>query len=290
VALFAERAKAANSSFELTERNAPEIVRLCRALDGMPLAIELAAARTRVLSVEQISSRLEDSLGLLTGGSRTAEPRQRTLRTAIDWSYELLSEHERALFRRLSVFAGGFALEAAEAVCAGEGIGPEGVLDLLASLIDKSLVTVAQRGGEARYGMLELVRQYALERLEEDAEAEETRCRHAEHYLALAETAEPRLLGRIRDSGTSGCGQSLRTLGRLTHGPWSPVKEKGAHGCGSGSRPRCGASGPRNVSKKARYGCKRRWRGTPEGSPPSGRRPWELSASSSSSSKITNGR
>jgi len=195
VALFAERAKAANSSFELTERNVPEIVRLCRALDGMPLAIELAAARTRVLSVEQISSRLEDSLGLLTGGSRTAEPRQRTLRTAIDWSYELLSEHERALFRRLSVFAGGFVLEAAEAVCAGEGIGPEGVLDLLASLIDKSLVTVAQRGGEARYGMLEPVRQYALERLEEDAEAEETRCRHAEHYLALAETAEPQLLG-----------------------------------------------------------------------------------------------
>src|SRR5215212_3629927 len=188
-------AKAANSSFELTERNAPEIVRLCRALDGMPLAIELAAARTRVLSVEQISSRLGSSLGLLTGGSRTAEPRQRTLRAAIDWSHELLGEEEQILFRRLSVFAGGFTLEAAEAVCFGEVIGPEGVLDLLASLIDKSLVTVAQRGGEARYGMLEPVRQYALERLEEDAEAEETRCRHAEHYLALAETAEPQLLG-----------------------------------------------------------------------------------------------
>src|SRR5215212_479068 len=186
-------AKAANSSFELTERNAPEIVRLCRALDGMPLAIELAAARTRVLSVEQISSRLGSSLGLLTGGSRTAEPRQRTLRAAIDWSHELLGEEEQILFRRLSVFAGGFTLEAAEAVCFGEVIGPEGVLDLLASLVDKSLVTVSRRGGEARYGMLEPVRQYALELLEEGAEADETRGQHAAFFAALAEEAYPKL-------------------------------------------------------------------------------------------------
>ncbi len=140
---------------------------MCRRLDGIPLAIELATARITALAVEQIAERLQDSLKLLTGGSRTATPRQRTLRGTLDWSYDLLSEAEKKLFGRLSVFAGGWTLEAAEAVGAGHGIGRDDVLDLLNDLVDKSLVQ-AEAGGDAlRYRMLEPVRQYALERLEE---------------------------------------------------------------------------------------------------------------------------
>jgi predicted ATPase len=134
-------------TFELTEDNAQTVVRLCRMLDGMPLAIELAAARVRVLSVEQICSRLETSFALLAGGGRNTLPRQRTLGAAIDWSHDLLSEEERVLFRRLSVFAAGFDLDAAEEVCGGETLERGEILDRLTSLIDKSLVGVAERGG-----------------------------------------------------------------------------------------------------------------------------------------------
>jgi len=194
--LFAERARAVVSTFELTEHNAPAVARVCRMLDGMPLAIELAAARVRVLSVGQISSRLQDSFALLSGGSRTALPRQRTLKAAIDWSYELLSENERILLGRLSVFAGGWTLEAAEAVGSGGGIGREEVLDLLAHLVDKSMVVSgAGAEGALRYGMLEPVRQYGEQKLEESGEAARVRKRHAEYYLALAEEAEPELKG-----------------------------------------------------------------------------------------------
>jgi len=196
VRLFVERAGAVDSGFELTERNAPGVTRLCNKLDGIPLALELAAARIRVLTAEQILEKLEDPLGLLTTGSRTAAARHRTLRATLQWSYDLLSDAERTLFRRLSVFVGGFTLEAAEEVCGGEGIEEYEVLDLLGRLVDKSLV-VAEAGDEGalRYGMLEPVRKYALERLGQDGEAEETRLRHAAHYLVLAETAEPELLG-----------------------------------------------------------------------------------------------
>jgi predicted ATPase/DNA-binding CsgD family transcriptional regulator len=197
--LFTERARAVASSFELTEHNAPMVARLCRRLDGMPLAIELAAARVRVLSVEQIFSRLEDSFALLTGGSRTALPRQRTLRAAIDWSYELLSEKEQILLRRLSVFAGGFTLEAAEEVCSGEGIESEEVLDLLTSLVDKSLVLVAEHSEEARYRLLQTVRQYAREKLEESGEQPDLRRRHAGFFLKLAEGVEPKINGKDRE-------------------------------------------------------------------------------------------
>ena len=203
VRLFVDRARAVSPSFELTERNAPSVVRICRKLDGLPLAIELAAARTRVMSVEQVSTRLEESLDLLKGGERTADPRQRTLAAAIGWSHDLLSEEERILFRRLSVFAGGFALEAAEAVGAGGSIGEDEVLDLLSSLVVKSLLVVEERDGEARYRLLETVRQYASEKLRESGEDEQTRRRHAGHYLALAEEAESELseqeawLGRL---------------------------------------------------------------------------------------------
>src|SRR5919202_492349 len=196
VRLFLERAAAVSSRFELTERNAPAVAQVCRRVDGMPLAIELAAARARVLSVEQIASRLEDSFRLLATDSRTALPRQRTLRATIGWSHELLSQEEQALFRRLSVFAGGFALEAAEGVCAGVGIERDGVLDLLTHLVDKSLLLVAQQGGEeARYRVLETVRQYGAEKLKESGDEPEIRRRHADFFLKLAEEAEPGLMG-----------------------------------------------------------------------------------------------
>jgi predicted ATPase/DNA-binding CsgD family transcriptional regulator len=196
ISLFAERAKGVASDFELMERNAAAVARVCHLLDGMPLAIELAAARVRVLSVEQICSRLESSFALLTGGSRTALPRQRTLKATIDWSYELLGERERILLRRLTVFAGGFTLDAAEEVCSGEGIEFEEVLELLTHLVEKSLVMVAeQQGGEARYRLLETIWQYGWEKLDESGEAAPVRGRHAQHYLALAREAERELVG-----------------------------------------------------------------------------------------------
>ena len=195
VRLFAERAKAVISTFELTEQNAPAIARVCHRLDGIPLAIELAAARAKVLSVEQIAGRLEDSFRLLTGGGRTASLRHRTLRATMDWSHELLSEDERVLFRRLATFAGGFTLEAAEQVCAGEGLEQDDVLDLLSRLVDKSLVVVGQRSGEVRCGLLETMRQYGQERLGESEEAAAIAMRHASFFLQLAEEAEPAMFG-----------------------------------------------------------------------------------------------
>jgi predicted ATPase len=148
-----------------------------------------------VLSVEQIANRLDDSFGLLSAGSRTAMPRHRTLHATMDWSHDLLPDDEGAMFRRLSVFAGGFTLGAAESVCAGVGLERNEVLDLLSHLVDKSLVVASERGGEARYRLLETVRQYAREKLSESGEAEEVGERHAGYYLALAEEAEPELKG-----------------------------------------------------------------------------------------------
>jgi non-specific serine/threonine protein kinase len=148
-----------------------------------------------VLSVEQISSRLDDCFRLLTTENRTAIPRHQTLRATIDWSHDLLSEDEQVLFRQLSVFAGGFTLEAAEEVCSGEGIEKDEVLDLLSHLVDKSLVVVAERDGEARYRLLETVKQYGREKLDESGEAEAIRGHHASFFLRLAEEAEPAMLG-----------------------------------------------------------------------------------------------
>ena len=195
--LFVDRAEAVKPGFALTEGNAMAVAQVCHRLDGIPLALELAAARARALSVGQISSRLDESFRLLTGGGRSALAHQRTLRTAMDWSHDLLSEDERIASRRLSVFAGGWTLEAAETVCAGEGIEEGEVMDLLASLVDKSLVLVTEpRDGEARYRLLETVRQYALEKLEGSGEAGEVRRRHAAWFLALAEEAGPLMMGR----------------------------------------------------------------------------------------------
>jgi non-specific serine/threonine protein kinase len=196
--LFVERARAVASSFELTEQNAPAVARVCQRLDGIPLAIELAAARARVLSAEQIAKRLGESFQLLSTESRMADPRQQTLRATVDWSHDLLSEKEKVLFRRLSVFAGGFTLEAAEAVCAGNSPESAEVLTLMTHLVDKSLVLVAERQGEARYRLLETVRQYGREKLEESGEEAEIRRRHANFFLAFAEQVEPKINSKDR--------------------------------------------------------------------------------------------
>src|SRR5215204_578013 len=194
--LFVERAVAVRPDFVLTEQNAAVVAQVCYRLDGIPLAIELAAARTRVLSVEEVADRLDDCFRVLSAGGRTARPRQHTLHATMDWSHELLSEEERTLFRRLSVFAGGFSLEAAESVCIGEDVERGEVLGLLSNLVDKSLVAVWEKDGETRYRLLETVRQYGREKLEASADAKEARRRHTGFYLALAEEAEPRLKGR----------------------------------------------------------------------------------------------
>jgi len=196
VVLFVERARGRDPSFSLGPENAFAVAEICRRLEGIPLAIELAAARVGMFSIEQISERLEGSLDLLTHGGRTAMPRQQTLKGTLDWSYELLSEDEKEIFGRLSVFAGGWTLEASETVGAGEGIEGIEILELLSGLVDKSLI-VTQRvdGGSVRYRMLEPIRQYALEKLEESGEAEAAKRAHAEYFLVLAEEAEPELFG-----------------------------------------------------------------------------------------------
>jgi predicted ATPase/class 3 adenylate cyclase len=193
VRLFMDRAAAAHSAFQASEHNVAAISEICRRLDGIPLAIELAAARVRALSVENIAERLNDRFRLLTSGNRTALPRQQTLRALIDWSYDLLDECERAVLRRLAVFAGGWTLEAAEAVCAGGEVDESNVLDLLTNLVEKSLVVLEASGG--RYRLLDTVSQYAQERLNDSGEEEQTRTRHLAFYLALAEKARPELVG-----------------------------------------------------------------------------------------------
>lgn len=191
--LFVERALYRPSAFVLTEENARAVADICRRLDGIPLAIELAAARVGAMAVEQVSERLSDSLGLLTGGGRTATARQQTLRGSLDWSYDLLDDRERDLFARLSAFAGGWTLEAAEALEPAHAREGE-VLDGISRLVDKSLVLAGpSSGGAVRYGMLEPLRQYAREKLEEGGKAEAVRRRHATFFVALAEEAEPML-------------------------------------------------------------------------------------------------
>jgi predicted ATPase/class 3 adenylate cyclase len=233
VRLFIDRALAVLPAFTVTNQNAPAVAQVCCRLDGIPLAIELAAAWVKALPVEKLNERLGDMFRLLTGGSRTALPRQQTLRALIDWSYDLLSEPERALLRRLSVFAGGWTLEAAEAVCGGVAAGcsspavsggkPTGtdtrqptadslddVLGLLTRLVGKSLVGYEEQEGEARYRLLETVRQYARDRLLESGEGETVRARHRDFFLALAEIAEP----------------LLSTLGDMDPGPWLKQLER----------------------------------------------------------------
>ena len=194
VGFFEERGMVAAPSFRIERRNMPAVARICHHLDGIPLALELAAARLGVLTTEQLASRLEDVFSLLTQGSRTALPRQQTLKATIDWSYQLLEEKERKLMRRLAVFAGGFSLEGVERVCSGEGISEVEVFDILASLVSKSIVlTKRERGQAVRYRLLEMMRQYAREKLAEAGETQTVRDRHLRYYLELAETSAPKL-------------------------------------------------------------------------------------------------
>jgi predicted ATPase len=200
VRLFIDRTLLVAPHFVVNKDNAPFIAQICYRLDGIPLAIELAAARVKVLSVEQISKRLDDRFRLLTGGARTALPRQQSLRALIDWSYDLLSENERLLLRRLSIFAGGWTLEAAEEVCAGDPIESYDVLDLLNQVVNKSLVIVIDRsqrgetrysaGGSLRYRMLETIRQYAREKLLESGEAGNVHNGHFNYYLQAVKRGE----------------------------------------------------------------------------------------------------
>lgn len=199
VDLFADRARAVRPGFQLEDHRA-DVEQICRRLDGIPLAIELAAARTSVLSPAEILARLEDRFRLLISSPRSAAARHRTLRAAVDWSYDLLDEQERALFRRLSVFAGGFFLEAVEAVCTEGPSDPGAVLHLLGRLVEQSLVIVNVAGHgqpSTRYGLLETLHEYGREKLEESHEAQEIRRRHGSHFLALAEAATPKL--KLRD-------------------------------------------------------------------------------------------
>lgn len=192
IRLFIERAATAKPGFTLTDVNAFSLAQICYRLDGIPLAIELAASRVKVLSTEQIAARLDDRFRLLTGGSRTALPRQQTLRAMIDWSYSLLSEQEKKLFRRLAVFVGGWTLEAAEAICSEESKGVD-VLDLLTRLVDKSLVVIEETIEEIRYHRLETIRQYSREKFLETEEVEEIRDRHLAYYVRFAELADEKL-------------------------------------------------------------------------------------------------
>lgn len=190
IELFTDRARRARPDFTVTKDNVDVVREICRRLDGMPLAIELAAARVRALSLDEIVGSLNDRFRLLTGGSRIAVRRQQTLRASVDWSHALLSEPERVLFRRLAAFLGGFDLDAAQAIAGGTDVERYQVLDQLALLVDKSLVVAENTSGRTRYRLLETVRQYALEKLGESGEADRVRSRHRDYYAAMAARLE----------------------------------------------------------------------------------------------------
>jgi predicted ATPase/DNA-binding CsgD family transcriptional regulator len=194
--LFIDRAAGVLPGFQLTRSNAPAVADICRRLDGMPLAIELAASRVRVLAPDRIAAGLSEAFHLLTGGKRTALARQQTLRASVDWSFDLLSGEERIMLRRLAVFAGSFSLDAAEAVCSGDGIHAGQVLDLLASLVDKSLVhLIEEESPETRYRLLETIRQYAGERLSSSGEEPDVRTRHLAFFVVMVEEGEAQMSG-----------------------------------------------------------------------------------------------
>ena len=198
VQLFVDRAQAAVATFQLTPSNAAAIAQICRRLDGLPLAIELAAARVRALPPEQLASRLNDAFKALGSGSRTAVPRHRTLKEAIEWSYQLLDDRERRLLQRLSVFAGDFTLQAAESVGTDADLDAADVLDILGALVDKSLVAMRETEGTARFYLLETIRQYAAARLQDSGDAHRVCALHARTYMTLVADAEPHLITRER--------------------------------------------------------------------------------------------
>ena len=195
VRLFVERAQLHKPAFALNEREAPAVAELVARLEGIPLALELAAARVRSLTVSDINARLKDRYKILTGGGRVLLERQQTLRALVDWSYDLLEENERTVLNRLSVFAGGFDMAAAEAVCGADPLEPYDVLDILDSLVEKSLVMLDEREAAARYRMLETIRDYAREKLDQAGDAAPTAARHCEHFFAMAKAANQGLAG-----------------------------------------------------------------------------------------------
>ncbi len=195
VQLFITRAEAIAPEFQFTAENCAWVAGICRDLDGMPLAIELAAARVRSLSVQQIAQKLDDRFRLLTGGSRTAPLRQQTLESTIDWSYALLSSAEQKVLQYLSVFAGGATLEAMEFICTGGGVDKSEVLNLASQLVNKSLVLTSQKSNETRFSLLETIRQYASRKLTEAADVDESRNRHLDYFVQWAKNAEPHLNG-----------------------------------------------------------------------------------------------
>ena len=226
VRLFASRTLLCRPDFEITDQNAAAVASVCRRLDGIPLAIELAAARMRSISVDEIDRRIDRRFDLLTGGSRTALPRQQTLRALIDWSYELLSTFDRLALQRLSVFAGGWTLSNAEEVCAGDGIDCQSVMDLLASLCDKSLILVEEHDGYSRYSFLETVRQYARERLLKEGNAISVRERHLDCFLSLAEEADLDLVGPRQTIWLQRLESEHENLGAAL--AWSLISERGS--------------------------------------------------------------
>lgn len=193
VRLFIDRAVAVNPDFNVNNSNAPSLAEICARLDGIPLAIELAAARTKILSVEKICERLDDRFNLLTGGKRTALPRQQTLKALVDWSYELLSDREQILWNRLSVFNGGWTLEAAEEICCDDDLGKEKILDLLHLLAEKSVIVYEE--DKERFRILESLKQYGKDKLNETNETVEFLSRHLKYFMEVSETAEPNLSG-----------------------------------------------------------------------------------------------
>ncbi|SNS87808.1 Predicted ATPase [Streptosporangium subroseum] len=224
VRLFVDRATAASRGFVVTEQNAGDVVGLCEALDGMPLAIELAAALCRVLTVEQINARIRDRFRLLSAGDRTAPARQQTLRATVDWSYQQLKEPERILLRRLAVFTGGWTLDMAEQVCAGNGLWAEDVLGVLCDLVDKSLVLAdAEVAGETRYRMLETIREYAAEQLDVSGEEPEFRRRHRDHMIDVAARIHQMIVRRPRPTWPEIC-PMLVLLDELHSNVWAAVR------------------------------------------------------------------
>jgi predicted ATPase len=223
VQLFVDRAIAAQPSFELTSQNAAAVADICSRLEGIPLALELAAARVRTLPVATIAERLGDRFRFLTGGSRNALPRHQTLRALIDWSFDLLTQDERVVLQRLTVFAGGWTLDAAEAVAAGGEIAHANVVDILIALVEKSLVLVDAADG--RYGLLETVRQYAAERLTASTHTDEARTRHLTYFLTMVETARAGLTGP--DQGIWLARLDLERENLLTAYTWCDHAENG---------------------------------------------------------------
>ncbi|MFI0786778.1 BTAD domain-containing putative transcriptional regulator [Streptomyces lydicus] len=217
VQLLRDRAGAVRRDLTIDAPTLATMVRICRALDGMPLAIELAAARLRTMSVDQLAHRLDDRFRLLTGGSRTALPRHRTLRAVVDWSWELLSDAERTVLRRLSVFSGGASLEAAERVCAGDAVGPEQVLELLTALTEKSLL-LAEDGSAPRYRMLGTIKEYAGQRLAEAGESDLARHAHLDYFTGLTEAAEPCLRRAEQLDWLATLGAEHDNIGAAMHG------------------------------------------------------------------------